>query len=481
MVMQLGGSKHSSKQSSKLNIGEVGIVGAGPAGMLAALACQPYATSIRIFEKNPERASGRKPQPHLEYGYAVVSGGLEAVRGLSRSLFEELISGGAGFGDALANVRFCEGDTISPSVASDLSILTASRGYIVRTIRSHLDRFSNISIERSVVGEVLAAGERAAIVAGEDRWLFDLVIDASGRRPEGRRPFDAAFYDKKRPEVERYDPAVLIRNVILKEQEFDLANWLLLLGNVAPPDGQFGSQIMRLENGSVQIAVAERECSSGSRVAAEKILRASFPPSYADLAVSGIQGRALSSQHYRHAYKTRYPFDGHPDKFLTIGDAMMSTNPVYGLGISCAAIAAFNLRTAIERSLELNDATQIVPLYHASSRTTAEFAWQVSRWTDVCYSDDKGSLSSVQKLLRPFRNMIIADPAACKLLFAGTALITEHSFGKVLAKAIFLAVVGKAERWLNAFFTEAGIHRLPGENHQPIVNSDKGPSADAKN
>ncbi|NDW07460.1 hypothetical protein [Jiella pacifica] len=434
---------NSNTKSAVEDIGEVAIIGGGLAGLLAALAVEPFSKSVRIFERRLDVVQGdTSARSTQKYGYAIVSGGLDSIQELSPSLFEALTSGGACLVDASAQVRFYEGAVISPTLTSNLRILTASRTHIAEAIHKQVQLYPRIRVEHAVVERVFPAGIKAVVETNAEKMSFDLVIDASGRRPmsDNHRPFSHNFYSAGITTPVSYEPDVTIRSIVVDSWTDHDQDWALLVGNMPPPEGRAGSQIMRIENGQVQVAVAERFSRGSSTTTASEIIQASLPAAIASKVTNYLDGRMLRQQRYRFAYRTQIErTKRHPVSFLVLGDALMSTNPIYGLGIASAAIEAQALRNAVKECLRINDTTLIVSKYYSSIRRTTNLAWKVSSWTDKCYRLGNDRLSGIVKLLTPVRSAAMKDPTACSQLYRAVALSTSASFERTILHMVFAA------------------------------------------
>ena len=170
-----------------------------------------------------------------------------------------------------------------------------------------------------------------------------------------------------------------------------------------------------------------------------------------------IRPRRVSSQWQSTAYRSYIErAEHHPASFLVLGDALMSTNPIYGLGISSAAIEARELRNAVKECLSASNTTLIVPKYYAAVRRTADLAWKVSSWSDKCYPRVEDWLSTALKILAPVRSTAMTYPTFCRQLYGAVALSTAKSFERTLLNMALTALKSWACRFARSIWSETG-------------------------
>ena len=123
----------------------------------------------------------------------------------------------------------------------------------------------------------------------------------------------------------------------------------------------------------------------------------------------------LPSSQWRHFEKVRR----HPGRFLAMGDAVCSFNPIYGQGMSSAALQAMALGTCLDRYGYASDG---LPrrFYHAAAKIIAN-PWAIAAGADFCYPQTTGPKPPLaDHLNRYVKKAVIAaqhDPAVAAAIY----------------------------------------------------------------
>jgi 2-polyprenyl-6-methoxyphenol hydroxylase-like FAD-dependent oxidoreductase len=127
-----------------------------------------------------------------------------------------------------------------------------------------------------------------------------------------------------------------------------------------------------------------------------------FLDSLRDPAISGLARRCeplsdvfvhRQTANERHAYER---VNDWPDGLLVVGDALAAFNPIYGQGITVAAIEAVLLRGALTRGLRRGSAARLMDSFAAAVR----LPWAIATGEDVRFPTADRGPSRAQRLLR---------------------------------------------------------------------------------
>ena len=341
------------------------VLGASMAGLLAARVLSDRYGQVTVIERDEltRTPRHRRGVPHGRHIHALAARGQQGLEELFPGLTAELIAHGAPAGDMLTDARFyLSGARLHPA-HTGLTLLCASRPFLEAAVRARVRALPNLRfLDRcDVVG--LATTPDAQRVTGvrvlrradgsaEELLGADLVVDASGRG--SRNPVWLAALGYPRPDREavqiglgyttriyRLDPdaldgtmavidaatAQLPRTGALQRIEDD--RWILtlagILGDHPPtdPDG-FLDFARSLRFPDIFQAIRDAEPLDDP---------------------VGFRFPASVRYHYERC-------DRSPAGLLAIGDAVCSFNPIYGQGISVAALEALTLRRHLERGIE---------------------------------------------------------------------------------------------------------------------------------
>lgn len=331
------------------------VLGAGVAGLLAAAALARPGRTVLLLERDdlpatprPRRGVPQSPQPHV-----YLHRGLEAVEELLPGTRADLLAAGA--------VPFDTGDLAwlaasgwTPRVRQ-LAILSVSRPVFEHVVRRRVVALPGVELRTGVRVD----GVAHAPVGGADShpWTVevadgqplpaDLVVDATGR--SSRLPGWLEHLGVSPARTDTIDARV------------GYASWLLDLPHdrVAVPGivvqaqpGSPGGIALPVEDGRWIVgAVGAGDQRPPRDADALRAFLDELPdPALAELVDAGRTASDVAV--HRQTGNQRHRYDllpDWPDGLLPIGDALCAFNPIYGQGVTVAALEALALRAADRR------------------------------------------------------------------------------------------------------------------------------------
>jgi 2-polyprenyl-6-methoxyphenol hydroxylase-like FAD-dependent oxidoreductase len=366
------------------------VLGGGIAGLLAAQVLADSYTQVTVVERDPlpGHIAHRRGLPHGQHVHGMLPRGLQILEDLLPGVTDAMVAAGAHPGDILANTRWYLNGRRLCSVPTGLAAVSASRPLIEATIRERVRARPNVTVldGYDIVG-LKASATRSRIVgvrvtslngAGSQLLPADLVIDATGRGsrtprwltelgfeapPEDRVGIDLA-YSTRRFEA---PPEIFGDDIVIVTARF--------------PGQRRGAVMQRLEDGTV---LATLTGILGERPPAGLADFAGYAQSLAapETHLVARLGRPLGEAavykvptYVRRRYERLTAF---PRGLLVVGDAVCGFNPVYGQGMSVAAINAVDLRNELSHG-DGPDPTR----YFATVARTLDIPWGLSVLTDL--------------------------------------------------------------------------------------------------
>ncbi len=338
------------------------VVGASMAGLVAAKALANHFAEVVLIERDPlpDGPAHRKGVPQGRHAHGLLCGGRQALDRLLPGFSQLAIRSGAEPGDFSRRVLLYANGGYHRRFDSNLPSMLISRCLIEATVRDLVRREPNIRFitQARVVAPRWSADGRAvtgvdwAPVAAPDRveaLAADLVVDASGRG--SRLPGWLASRGLRVP-----DESLIRTDVVYATREFerrpndlqDDASALLML---AEPPVPRGGALLAVE-GDRWVATIFGIAGDRPEATAQGFVdfaRTLAVPDFARIAQSAkplteVVGYRIEGSRRRH-----YERLAMPEKIVPIGDAICSFNPIFGQGMTVAAMQAVALDEELAR------------------------------------------------------------------------------------------------------------------------------------
>jgi 2-polyprenyl-6-methoxyphenol hydroxylase-like FAD-dependent oxidoreductase len=377
------------------------VIGGSMSGLLAARVLSSSFTEVVLFDRDalPHDSENRKGVPQGQHAHALLSSGRAIIERLFPGLRDELIQQGAIKGD-YDRVRWFD-NGVYHSRFSGIEALVVSRPRLEGHLRRRLQALANVTIrdrhdvEALVTAHGRVAGARVRAAGGAAEELpADLVIDASGRGSQSpawleqlgfaRAPEDAVKVGlgyttrvyRRKAEHLNGDIAVICpsapparRGGVAMAMEGD--RWMVtlfgMLGEHPPTDEQGFLEFARtLPAPDIHEAISQAEPLTD-------LVPFKFP------------------QSTRRRYERVARF---PEGYLVFGDAVCSFNPIYGQGMSAAALQAAEL----ERCLASGD-VDLAKRFFAAASKVIDAPWTMAVGGDLRYDAVEGQRTPMVKFV----------------------------------------------------------------------------------
>ena len=461
--------------------GESAVVcGASMAGLLAARVLSDFYTSVTLVERDvlPEQAIQRRGVSQGQHLHALMSRGSRTLAELFPGLFDELLAAGANYLDGadplLAYMRV--GDHVlaqSGEYTNPKAIAThlASRPLLEAHVRRRVRAIENVTVrdghevtEPTVDHPGRVTGVRVVNreTSRERQLDADMVVNATGR--SARAPAFLQTQGYGRPVEHRY-----VVNLNYTTQSFRVPAGLLTEKTVAVAptiERSTGAGLLAYENDTVILTIIG--------VAGEKLpsdlpgvmaVAAELLPQHITAALRGAEPLgAVSAQHYPASVWRRYDkLRRFPKGFLVIGDAVCSFNPVYGQGMTSAALQAIALRDCLASA----NADDLSGRYFRATTKKLRPIWQANRLNDfaVFPADDWRSIP--KRLLNWYVDKLMAA-AANDMTLTETFVRTLHLLdppSRLMHPAMLIRIINGHRR--HTLAPTVSVARMPAEAALP--------------
>ena len=408
------------------------VLGASMAGLLAARVLADAYTQVIVVDRDdlPDPPMHRRGVPHGRHIHALLARGQQALEELLPGLTADLVASGAPAGDLLGNGRwYLNGHRLRQAPAG-LVMVCASRPVLEGAVRARVRALPNVAFldARDIVGLVASADGgrvtgarvlRRADRAAEDVLDGELVVDATGRG--SRTPIWLEALGYPRPDVEqvRIGLGYATRSYRLPP---DALGGDLAVVHGGTPAHPRGGAMLRLEGDRWMVTLGG--------------ILGDHPPTDPDgflgfarsLRFSDIYESVRDAEPLDDPVAFRFPvsvrhryerLDRFPDGLLVLGDAVCSFNPIYGQGMTVAALEALALR----RHLQPGTQPQSGPFFTDLARVV-DVPWDIAVGGDLVFPGVEGRRTLKSRLINAYLARLHAAAAHDATLAAAFLRVT---------------------------------------------------------
>ena len=427
-------------------LGERAVVcGAGMGGLLAARVLSDFYDAVTVVERDklPDAADQRRGVPQGRHFHVLWSRGAQELAGLFPGIHDDLIAAGAAVCDdgdlSRVSIRVAGHELSREGKFSDPSAVTLhllSRPLLESHVRQRVTAIGNVEMldGHDFVEPIAANPQRvtgAKVVdrdTGAERTLdADLVVDAMGRGARTPAFLDDLGY--ARPVAERSTTTANYTSLLMRIPEGVIKERMTFV--VPEPKKATGGAFSVYEHDTwifTLTRVADNE-PPDSLTGMIRMATQFAPPALLRALKRGEAISEISMFRYPGATWRRYDqMTKFPSGYLVFGDAICSTNPIYGQGMTVAALEA----TALQRCLAGADGDFALPFFAAAAEQIGPL-WASNQFNDR-YMDNGDPELVPSKELLDFREAMLSaaetSPAMSEKLYRSMNLVdppTDYS------------------------------------------------------
>ena len=374
------------------------VVGGSIGGLLAARALSNHFEQVVVLERDRvgDGPETRKGQPHTRHAHGLLASGYQQLQAMFPGLDAALAADGALVADIGRAVSWYQFGAWKQAHDSGLEACFVSRPLLEWHVRRRVLALGNVSqySEHAVIGLEASAdrrrvtGVRVRDAAGvEEPWQADLVVDASGRAGSTSRRLEALGYE--RPAESRVTVGIAYATrVYRRPAHMNGAGSCVLVPLCAP--GQRGAVLLPIEGDRWVLTASgiHGEVPPCDELGFTRFIRELAVPTVAD-ALSGCEPLSPIIP-YRFPFSLRRHYEKlrrFPAGLLVLGDGVASFNPVFGQGMSVAALEA----AALDRLLASRGCTpDLWRAYFARVARIVDIPWQIAVAEDFRWAQTQG-------------------------------------------------------------------------------------------
>lgn len=433
------------------------VIGAGIAGLIVARVLTDHVERVTVIERDRPSPEGdaRRGAPQGRHVHLLSTGGSRVIERLFPGMDEELAAAGAPGGDcglcSIVHFPACR----MPRRRLGFDLRLASRTLRERLLRRRLDRDARVTFrEGALVTGLLGGGQRVNGVrmrssgGSEEALSADLVVVACGRDAPVTAWLEELGHRAPREEV--VDAHLSYASRWYRTRSEDTRGWHFAVDMPSAPHHRRGGAAVRHEGGRWLVTlsgIAGDRAPSGDAdfVAWARSLRVAEIHELIQDAepISPVHGFARTENRRRHFEEMA----SIPDGLVVLGDAVAAFNPIYGQGMSVAALGAQELGACLREQRGRPGLDGLSLRFQRRLARVTEMPWQFATGEDFRWPETSGERpGAIQRFVRAYSDLVMQlvedDAEAARTLMRvlhfiepPTSLFRPSIAGHVLARA----------------------------------------------
>lgn len=373
------------------------VLGGSMAGLLAARVLAESFDEVLVVDRDELTGvtTARRGAPQGRHVHGLLARGQQILEELFPSFTAGAIAAGIPTGD-LGELRWFFGSGRLQPATTGLICVSATRPVLESHVRARVAALPNVTlVEQTDILGVTTSRDAAQVTGARihrrgadspEELEAELVIDATGRG--SRTPVWLEELGYERPAEDSVKINVSYTSRIYRLRDESVLNGDLSINPVAVPHAPRGAFLSRIEDGKVAVSLYGV---LGDRAPIDPEGFLEFAKSLrvpdihdvlqeADPLTDAVVYRYLASIRRRYERLDRFP-----GGLLVLGDAACSFNPLYGQGMTVAAIEAITLRDHLAAGAP--DAA----VFHRAIAKVIDVCWDMAVSGDLGYAGVEGT------------------------------------------------------------------------------------------
>ncbi|MCB0036101.1 MAG: FAD-dependent monooxygenase [Anaerolineales bacterium] len=416
----------SSAVTKEAPYGRAVVIGGSIAGLTAARVLSDHFKTVTVIERSTLANGFDFPQgaPQARHPHLLLIRGERILEGLFPGFGQNLLDGGAQRLNFGRDLRMRVPDGWLPNYETEMAAIATSRRLLDHTVYQRVAENAKVTFKpHSEVMSICTdeANKRAIGVQIRNRVTglvedvpAEFVVDASGRSSKAPEWLAQLGFDPPEEQTVNAFPGYTTR-IYEIPKGFD-QNWKTLYIMPNPPHVTRGAIIVPMEGNlwHVSLIGMNRDYPPTDEKGFMAFARSLVSPEVYEAIKEAKPASPIWG--YRRAENRMRRFDAldrYLEGFVALGDAVYALNPVYGQGMTLAAIASQLLDQCLAAQAQktlLNDFTGLAEKFQKALQKELVIPWQTATNEDMRWSDTTGKreLDVASKVIGRYFKMVLA-------------------------------------------------------------------------
>ncbi len=449
------------------------VMGASVAGLLAARVLAEHFETVTVLERDalPNEPDHRKGLPQAHHQHVLLSRGRALIERWFPGFDASLKQAGGPLADYTRDFVLVSHGRRLPRFPSGIELRLCRRMHIDHALLTLLAGEPRVRVrDRSAVKGLLWSADRSRVLgvelASAERLHAELVVDATGRGSRVSRWLSDAGYEAPREQV--VDAHLGYATRLFERAEHDAADFRAVEVAAVPPHNPRAAGLWEIEGGRWLLTLIG---TAGQHPPTDHEGYMAFAAQLADPLVYETIRRArpltdavpftgTANRFRRYERLKRFP-----SALLVVGDARCAFNPLYGQGMTIAALEADALHRALRKSRSRGELDHLALRRHfeRSIAPVLATAWLLATSEDLRWQETEGERNPLSSLaLAYFEQLVALSPESPALIETFLRITNFERSPLALARPRILVDLATA-------YVRRRQPRAPGPSTKPLA------------
>lgn len=413
------------------------VLGASMGGLLTARALSEHFERVFVVERDvlPTNALSRKGTPQALHGHGLLSGGYSVLNDYFPGMMDALSASGARSGDVVGDLVWFQYGRWKTRQSFDIPGMSVSRLCLEAAVRQRVKALDNISfiegtsavkpvfdpVARKVTGIVIQRREQTE----QSTVDADLVVDTTGRGSHSPQWLEEMGYRRAAEQTININIGYATR--VFERKPGDLFDALAAIISTTPPQGTRYAAIFGVEDNRWIVTLGG---TVGDYPPADE---AGWNEFASTLPVGAVHELVTSAKPLSDIVSFRFPASqrrryermrNFPSGYLVLGDAICSFNPIYGQGMSVAAMEARALDECLKKGTK-----GLSRRFFRQAARIIDTPWTIVTGEDFRFPQVNSPRPKGFRIINRYLDRVHAvasfDPVVCKQFFMVANLLAR--------------------------------------------------------